>query len=191
MNQILHRLIYMELIQAAATIGLLTLLVYFVMVNILESKAVPSTGSVHDADPAPSGVGSDILITNKLDVEANRDIPIAGINTETSKIPMTTIGGPAQPGGENVTQLSVFNEQAKGVLPVNHDLFEKPADFGSDVTNVNQFYRNNPDIFDRSVAHVPDAVAWHTQSQELFNKLSNEAPHQVIKASNFEKEPLA
>lgn len=182
----------MELIQAAATIGLLTLLVYFIMVNLLESKSVPTTGAdlVHNANPVPASAGSDRLITNKLDVEANRDVPVAGINTETNKIPMTTIGGPAPPGGENITQLSVYNEQAKGVLPVNHDLFEKPADFGSDVTNINQFYRNNPEIFERSAAHVPDATAWDTQGQELFNKLSNEAPNHVIKAANFEKQPL-
>jgi hypothetical protein len=211
-------IMYMDLIQTAATIALLTLLMYFVMVNIMDhSESLETTGDIapvikatevteateateaEEATEAPIAL-SDIpkavvgMITNQLDLDTNKEIPPhlvdVPLRTDMGVHTRTTVGGPAEEGGENLTTLSVYNEQAKGVLPVNHDLFEKPADFGSDVTNINQFYRNNPEIFERSMTSAPNAADWHTQGKEMYNKLASEAPKARIEPWNFEKDPL-
>jgi len=184
----------MDLIQKAATIALLTLLSYFVMVNILDRKKeeVPlsTAGKLNKGCEHTTADPSVDMISNKLDLEANKNAPVVGINTDVGYHSRTTVGEPVSPGGENVTQLSVFNDQAKGILPVNHDLFEKRANFGSDVTNINQFYRDNPEVFDRTMTSAPNAVEWNTHSQDMFNKLTHEEPNTTISAWNFEKDPL-
>jgi hypothetical protein len=190
----------MDLIQTGATIALLTLLAYFVMVNVLErtqgedpikTEGNISPGHGSEDNEGIKGMESDSMINNHLNLDANKQVLIEGINTDVGFHTRTTVGDPVSPGGENVTQLAVFDEQVKGVLPVNHDLFEKQANFGSDITNINQFYRNNPEVFDRSMTTAPDAAGWHTQSQGMFNKLAHESPNAQINAWNFEKEPLA
>lgn len=167
----------MDLIQSAATVALLSLLAYFVIVNILErikgKSAVPSTGHV----------------TNYIDVAESNST--GGLNLDLGVHSRTTVGEPVAPGGENVTQLSVYNEMATGVLPVNHDPFEKQADFGSDVTNINQFYKNNPEIFERSMTTAPDAAGWFQDSQQMFNLMAQQPQNTEINAWNFEKDPLA
>lgn len=183
----------MDLIQKVATVALLTMLAYFVMVNILEKmgmnqQLIQTEGKVAGAQVAGAQVaGQDEFISNKLDLDANKGF---GVNTNVG-VTWNTIGEQAPAGGENLTQLSVYNDEAKGVLPVNHDLFEKPANFGSDITNINQFYRNNPEIFERSMTTAPDAAGWYTQSQDMFNSLANEAPNDQISAYNFETDPLS
>jgi hypothetical protein len=180
----------MDLIQKVATVALLTMLTYFVMINILEKmgmnqELIQTDGNVAGAQLAGAqlaGAQQDECISNKLDLDANTGF---GVNTNVG-VTWNTVGEQAPAGGENLTQLSVYNDEAKGVLPVNHDLFEKPANFGSDITNINQFYRINPEIFERSMTTAPDA-----QSQEMFNNLANEAPNDQISAYNFETDPLS
>lgn len=195
----------MDLIQSVATLGLLTLLAYFVMVNIIDQKphAYPAEGKfseVESKDEAEAeGEGPTIpesnggaTITNYLDVKANREVPVEGINLSVGVHSRTSLGEPVENGNNNITHLSVFNDQAKGILPVNHDLFEKTADFGSDITNINQFYKNNPEVFNRgqTQAYVPDVTQWDTQGKEMFDTLSNRAPHRVINPYNFEMQAL-
>jgi len=192
----------MDLIQKVATMALLTMLAYFVMVNILEKMGmspspdlVQSDGNIESGEAvqvhAPVGTAPvaspAAFISNKLDVDTGAGF---GVNTDVG-VTWNTIGEQAPGGRENLTQLSVWNGDAKGVLPVNHDLFEKPVNFGSDITNINQFYRNNPEIFERSMTTAPDGAGWHTQSQEMFNSLANEAPNGQINAYNFETDPLS
>lgn len=205
----------MDIIQTAATMALLTLLTYFVMVNILERGAIPSTGLIkninedEDAREARK-VSKDLVklmkkqlqrqaqaqaqpeakITNQLDLDANLSTPIEGANTEAGYHSRTTVGEPVENGKDNTTTLSVFNKQAEGVLPCNHDLFEKSADFGSDVTNINQFYRNNPDIFNKSSTNVPDATGWDRESKKLFSAINNQKYHGPLNPYNFEQPVL-
>lgn len=173
----------MDLIQTAATVALLSLLAYFIIVNVLErSNVVHTEGKISEY----SGTDNEEMITNRLASWAT-----AGVDTAVGKHARTGLDNePAPPGGENVTQLAVYNEDAKGVLPQNHDLFEKPADFGSDVTNINQFYRNNPEIFERSLTSAPDAADWHQQSQDMFQAMQNVPRSNQINAWNFERDPL-
>lgn len=219
----------MDLIQSVATITLMTLLIYFIMVNILEKtsstkNAIPASGTIGStgtgagaeaeaestksikvkvpvaleglagydpSDPSdPSDPQSEVVMTVApgAEEEAVRSITNK-LNLKMGFHDRTTIGGPAPTGGENVTTLSVYNEKQKGVLPSNHDLFEKPADFGSDVTNINQFYKNNPDVFNKSNNYVPDTVSWENQGQELYDNLISDKHQGPINASNFESNP--
>jgi len=43
---------------------------------------------------------------------------------------------------------SIYNpDNQSGILPQNQKLYDVPVDFGSDVTNIKHFYKNNPEIF--------------------------------------------
>lgn len=172
----------MDLIRSVATVALLSMLAYFILVNILENSSHPihTTGDI-SAAPSP---GPTAPLPKHLDL-----VPVDEINKELGTT-WNTIGEQAPSGGENVTQLSVFNDQAKGVVPSNHDMFEKPADFTSDITNINQFYKNNPEVFDRSATTAPNAAGWNEQSKQMFNNLSSQSPNKEINAYNFETDPL-
>ena len=194
----------MDIIQQAATMALLTLVVYFVMVNIVDrGQAIQTTGNAQEAitnasstfkktaEHVARGIRSELGISNRLNVEANNSVPIEGINTTVGVHSRTTVGEPVHNGENNLTALSVYDEQAKGVLPVNHDLFEKPSDFGSDITNISQFYRNNPDLFDKSMnggAYVPDVTQWNTQGKELYDNMSQHTHQGPVQGYNY-KDP--
>lgn len=141
----------MNIIQNLALIALMTLIVYFILVKIFYNT-VPSSGTIEDK--------------------------IENLNTEVDKISATTVGLPVGEGvSPNTTTLSVYNENATGILPVNHDLFEKPANFGSDVTNISQFYRNNPELFHKDTTkanvYVPNVTEWDAKGKELFTQQQN------------------
>lgn len=201
----------MDLLQTIATIALLTLVVYFAAVNYInwgkpdllktegtlevksnsksDSNSKSESESESKLEPEPkinsieAGIRSQLGITNKLPVE-----PI-GNDYNVGTHSRTTVGGPVGDGnGPNLTQRAVYNEEAKGVVPSNHDLFEKTADFSSDVTNINQFYANNPDIFDRSVgtAHVPNVAEWEQASKQMFHAMEQKGGGCSINPSNFE-----
>jgi len=185
----------MDLIQKIASMALLTMLAYFVMVNILEKMDTKSDYVSADGDIARELFTSETEASGACGAKAGADFisnKLTGeLNTDVGAPTWNTIGEQAPAGGENTTQLSVYNDKATGVLPVNHDLFEKPANFGSDITNINQFYRNNPEVFERSMTTAPDAAGWYTQSQEMFSNLVNETPNGQINAYNFETDPLS
>jgi hypothetical protein len=228
---------YMDLIQSAATLALLALLTYFVMVNVDPSrkfKPLRSVGDVQEAEQKlmelqntqvqeevakhqlpqsqsePFSSNSE-MITNRIDLDANKAIPSTGI-TEQALVQDKPELSVQTPHARNVlgghsgsclsttengkcntddTQIhSVFNKQAKGILPSNHDIFDKPADFGSDVTNINQFYKNNPDIFEKSHINVPNVTEWSDQGKQLYNAVAN-SKQGPINAYNFEQSVLA
>lgn len=222
----------MDLIQSSATLALLALLSYFIIVNIDPSrklKPLRSVGDIQEAEqklideqkttdeknpeppkkePFASNSG---MITNQIDLDSNKAIPATGIteNELVQSKPDFNVQSPharavlsghsgaclseTEKGGCNIdnTEIhSVFNKQAKGVLPSNHDIFDKPADFGSDVTNINQFYKNNPDIFEKSHINVPNVTEWSDQGKQLFNAIAN-SEQGPINAYNFEQSVLA
>lgn len=157
----------MDLIQRVATVALLVMLIYFVMVNIIDSK---------------SGFGGHGLGAFKTTGKI--------IDTSVGTHNRTILGPVAAPGGENVTQLSVYDENQKGVLPSNHNPSETPVDFNPGITDVSQFYRNNPEVFDRTMTSISDVDGWNKQSQEMYSKLVNQPNNQEINPWNFEKDPL-
>lgn len=48
------------------------------------------------------------------------------------------------------------------VQPENHHLYEMSAEFGSDYTNLPEFFRQNPEMFTQEIhnPYVPNAVTW-------------------------------
>jgi hypothetical protein len=204
----------MDLIQTAATIILMTLLIYFIMLNVIDKtsngvNAVPTSGKItfgSETEPeskakakskSKSKPESESTPESKPEstpeseqVYAPKSKPQGtitnGLNTDFGFHDRTTVGAPVKGGNENLTTLALFNSEATGIVPSNHDLFEKQADFGSDVTNINQFYTNNPDIFEKSSTYVPDATTWDNMGKELYDAQS-QAKHQgPINAANYE-----
>jgi hypothetical protein len=223
---------YMDLIQSAATLALLALLTYFVIVNVDSSrkfKPLRSVGDVQEAEQklmelqnaqeealAPQSqsesepfASNSEMITNRIDLDSNKAIISTGITEQLiqDKIELSVQSPHARNvlGGhsgsclsttekgkctDNAQIHSVFNKLAKGILPSNHDIFDKTADFGSDVTNINQFYKNNPDIFEKSHINVPNVTEWSDQGKQLYNAVAN-SKQGPINAYNFEQSVLA
>ena len=102
------------------------------------------------------------------------------------------VGGPVANGTTNTNILSLYNKDATGILPVNHKKFESSANFTSDVTNLNQFYNNNPEIFHKedssSSVYVPNPSDWDAQSKALFSMKENESVVPV-QPYNYEQGP--
>ena len=175
----------MDLFQSGAIIMLLTLVIYFVMINIFKGPALLKTTGLMglkekdiqeldkrteeeenpSLDEIENGIRKELGISNKL--------PIEGLKNESDT------------GSElNLTGKSVFNPDTKGIVPSNHDLFEKKADFGSDVTNINQFYQNNPDVFNKTMARVSDVTGWNNKGNDMYQKILNS--NNMVHPSNFE-----
>jgi hypothetical protein len=163
----------MDIIQSLALIALLSMLIYLIFVNIFTTKAktVQTSGSLiefmtpssskptePDSVNLPRSVAS---ITNKLPAAG----PDAAVNPHTA----------------------IFSPNTEGILAMNQDIYEKQADFGSDVTNIKQFYKNNPEVFSKILGQkaVTNVADWEQQSKELFAtaQATNSGP---IQAANFE-----
>jgi hypothetical protein len=103
------------------------------------------------------------------------------INSETKKNEIPT------PDQDQETDhiLSMYNENATGILPSNHSKFETPADFSSDTTNLSQFYKNNPELFhpDQDIANP---ASWDQSGQDMFMEKENERNDKGIIGYNFE-----
>ena len=112
------------------------------------------------------------------------------LNTNVGTHDRVTLGKPVGNGPANVTTLSVFDKDATGVLPQNHDLFETPAQFGSDVTNINQFYNLNPDVFQRTIGSpgIQTASDWESQGNRMWNDVKFDNP-EGLQPANFEDNP--
>lgn len=149
----------------------------------------------HDIDSAHQKADEQELITNRLPLGQNSSMingsaaPLG--NSMGLEHGFNTGRDPIKPV---LTTSSVFNEHATGVLPQNHDLFDKPADFGSDVTNINQFYRNNPELFhqgnqnggaSKGAAYVPNVSDWEAQGHAMQQQMANQ-PQEEVNAYNFD-----
>lgn len=173
------------MLRTIATILLLTLVSYFIMVNVFDKPTLIKTANEVPMEAELSNIDENI----RVELGISNELPIEGNNNYNSGThTRTTVGGPVGEGsGSNLTSASTFNETQQGVLPSNHDLFEKTANFDSDVTNINQFYKNNPEIFDKSVggAYVPDVTKWDSQGQQMFNEVSQSGGGGAINPSNY------
>ena len=120
-------------------------------------------------------------ITNHLSLECP--------NLAVGRHRRTTVGEPVPNSEPNVTTLSVFNANAKGVLPQNHMLFDAPANFGSDVTNISQFYKLNPEMLQRTIGSpgIQSVADWESQANQMVNNIDlGSGP---LKPANFEDMP--
>ena len=142
--------------------ALLSIVVYFILSNIFKDTSLKTPGTLSELKESPA---APLHITNRLP------------ETPDSFIEASANGDAALHAG-----VSIYNKDATGVFPQNHDLFEKPADFGSDVTNIKQFYSNNPEVFGKilGTAGVTNVADWEMKTKEMFQNAqapSNEQIH--------------
>jgi hypothetical protein len=180
----------MDIIQTLAISALLAMILYLVYINLFKDTALKTAGSITDVLP-PALVAP----AKALDDANSRAGP--------TPVPLITAPAPAETEKKVVSnQLqiqqdasthagsSVFNPHAVGVLPQNQDIFEKQADFGSDVTNIRQFYQNNPEVFSKILngqnqTQVTNVADWEQQSKAMFQSIQQKSVG-PIQASNFE-----
>ena len=170
----------MDIIQSLALIALLSMLIYLIFVNIFttKDKTVQTSGSVIEF-LTPTTKESEVkgeaeeashptTLPDKKDIVTNK-LPASG--PDASVNPYTAI----------------FSPNAEGIVAMNQDIYEKQADFASDVTNIKQFYKNNPEVFSKILGQkaVTNVADWEQQSKELFAtaQAANSGP---IQAANFE-----
>ena len=97
---------------------------------------------------------------------------------------LSTIGGDEDGNGnEKVTnklptdhliQQAVYDPKSDyPVAAANQDVYEKDADFGTEQTNIGQYFSSNPGAFmndERHNAYVPDTNVWDKQGEQMFQK---------------------
>ena len=170
----------MDVIQSLALIALLSMLIYLVFVNVFKGNTLKSSGTVStfvSTPPVPLAltVPPPAMVNEATNEPAKPDLI-------TNKLPaQVKMDASMQPG------TSIFNPNTTGILPQNQDIFEKQADFGSDVTNINQFYKNNPEVFSRLLGQndVTNVAEWELNSKKMYSALQ-QAPSGPIQAANFE-----
>jgi hypothetical protein len=167
----------MNFLQKGAIIILLTLAIYFVMVNLVTQPdmPLPTEGRVNTGNVARGGDIRDNVSGDRVNTSTGP--PITGANVQPERKPFDT----------KDLASAQFNADATGVLPLNHERFsESGANFTSDITNINQFYKNNPELFHKSQTYVPNVSEWDQKGQELVNKLLQTGGSAIIQPSNFE-----
>ena len=130
----------MEL-QKIALIGLLTMFFYFLMVQVWDKPKIVAPINVE-------------INTNNQPITNRLPEPGPNCNTQYSTMESDLSGAPSWNARNKLAEAPLQGFQGvdkSNKLPkeVNSDLFEKTADFTSDVTNINQFYKNNPDVLKR------------------------------------------
>ena len=184
----------MDIIQSLSLIALLSMLIYLVFVNIFATKTVQTSGSVIDllptpaADVAPASTLTSVNVTaapaTPSPAPCPYPMPAALSSRLSNKLPESGPDASVHP------QSSIFSSTASstsGINAQNQDIYEKQADFGSDVTNIKQFYKNNPEVFSKILCPptVTNVADWERQSKELYDSAQS-APSGPIQAANFE-----
>jgi hypothetical protein len=169
----------MTILQTGATIILLTMIMYFIMVNVFNVFEQPTVPLISEGLISSSIFKPITEATVKLKPAFNPTPKVLESRAGVSESPGT--GASAELGS------SLYNVNAHGVLPLNHDRFDAVADFTSDLTNINQFYKNNPELFHKSTTYVPNVADWDQKGQEMVNKiLGNQNQLTEIQPANFE-----
>jgi len=166
----------MDILKSLSVIGLLTMVIYFIMVNLWDNKAIPTKNVITGVEPPMGSTPS--AISNKLpDRPAiDKDILCSNYQAPSDKsTPPSWVDRNLQ--GEPYHAVTVIGDPIES----NASLFDRTADFGSDVTNINQFYKNNPDLFNR-VTNVNINPEWDNQK-----KPAETAKNHVVEGYNYEQ----
>ena len=152
------------MLQTIAKIGLLTMLVYFVFVNVFNNQKVASDSVIRK-------------VTAMDTMEITDEIKPASISVHIAA---------TEPAAFEPAEPVAIAKDGKIPQASNEDLFEKTANFGSDITNISQFYKNNPELFNRvTYTTAPDAVAWDHQSDKMHREHLAERSS-ILYGYNFE-----
>jgi hypothetical protein len=176
----------MDIIQTLAISAILAMILYVVYINLFKDTAVKTAGSITDVLP-PALVAPAQALDDANSRTGPTPVPLITAPEQEKKV---TNQLQIQQDASTHAGTSVFNPHAIGVLPQNQDIFEKQADFGSDVTNIRQFYQNNPEVFSKILGsqnqtQVTNVADWEHQSKEMFQSIQQKSAG-PIQAANFE-----
>lgn len=167
----------MELLQSLAVIILILLLVQYILINVLK---IPYS----DLIPVPGRIGVEAMTSNK-------EIDLSDLGADLKRQYGITDELPQGDYNKRFVQQAVYdpNSAAGSIVAANQDIYDKPADFGNEQTNVAQFFASNPGAFvndQRHTAYVGDAANWNDQGKQLYSQMLN-APHATIQAFNCDQ----
>jgi hypothetical protein len=164
----------MSFIQKLAISVLCAMILYLIYINVFEDHTVKSAGAIKDILPSSFKTAETGGVKEEVKVKEEAEVSV------TNKLP-------EHPDASLHAGSSVFNPHTTGILPQNQDIFEKQANFGSDVTNIKQFYQNNPEVFGKILGQneVTNVSDWERQSKEMF-QTAQQKPAGPIQAANFE-----
>ena len=174
----------MDIIQSLALIALLSMLIYLVFVNLFKDNTVKSAGSVATfTQPAQGPTANPAAATSGTQGPSPVPLPEKpAADLITNKLPsQVQMDASMHPGS------AIYTPTSTGILPQNQDIFEKQADFGSDVTNITQFYKNNPEVFSRIINQnqVTNVADWEVKSKQMYSAVE-QSQVGPIQAANFE-----
>jgi len=168
----------MDLFQTFAVIIIILFIVHYIMVNVLNipfKDLIKTPGQIQI-----NGNSKD----QDQDLGHEQGMKLSEINNNLRK----EFGLSDQLGqGDTSNAPTKFLEQAiydptrertHSVDPANNAIYEKEAEFGSEQTNISQFFATNPGVFlnnERHNAYVPDTSVWSQQGSNLYTDLLNSA----------------
>ena len=173
----------MDIIQKVAIIILCSMIIYAVVINITKKNAIKTPGNItpvihpqnQNVSPSLSHVTPGPSVSSMPSMSSMHSEP-------------SVSSAPSVPDASTHRGSSIFNPNATGVLPLNQDIFDKPVEFGSDVTNVKQFYKNNPDVLGKILGNntITNVSDWEQQSKEMHKALEQSGSGGPIQAYNSE-----
>jgi hypothetical protein len=190
----------MDIIQTICLLVLLSMAVYFILANIFKVNAVHTPGVIkmqpsqpnqnqltkeHMQNPSVVHQESHDNHTRETSSDhISNNLPQHVQFHQQMKYPTPAkieLDASTEPGS------AIWNPEATGIYAQNQDMFDKPVNFGSDVTNIKQFYTNNPEVFGKIIgkSEVTNVADWDRQSKEMFTaaQTSSSGP---IQAANFQ-----
>jgi len=164
----------MDILKSLSIIGLLTMVIYFIMVNLWDNKAIPTMNVITGAEPPLGPISG--TINNKLPDSPMRDQGLCSNFQAPTGLPTPPSLVDRNLQGEPYHAVTVVGDPIES----NASLFDRTAEFGSDVTNINQFYKNNPELFNR-VTNVNINPNWDNQK-----KPAETVQNHVVEGYNYE-----
>jgi len=164
----------MDIIQTLAISVLCAMILYLIYINVFADKTVKTAGSISEQTYQP------VATKHQEETPGPSASASQGQSVVSNQLP-EVIDASVHNGS------SVFNPNSIGILPQNQDIFEKQANFGSDVTNIKQFYQNNPEVFSKILGTntVTNVADWERKSKEMFQSVQQNSSG-PIQAANFE-----
>jgi hypothetical protein len=174
----------MDILKSLSIIGLLTMVIYFIMVNLWDNHAVPTQNVITAVEnpSGPLGVTGEGIISNKLQInpEQSKSKSICSNFLPPNSLPSAPSWVDRNLQGEPYHAVTVVGDPIES----NASLFDRTADFGSDVTNINQFYKNNPELFNR-VTNVNISPTWDNQKTQLLS--AETIKNHTVEGYNYEQ----
>lgn len=187
----------MALLRDLSIIALMTLVIYFALQMMMapSNPIYKAAGSVSPSSPTASTPSTPSPLTPYQDTHIavnDNMVPLGSL----LPIPapgslMDTQGSRGAYGGSHSNERSsaIYDPNVTGVLPSNQEIREeRNASFGSEYTNLNLFYQQNPEIFRKTNVYVPNAADWEMDSKQLETQMKQTGGGEgIIMGYNYER----